>query len=197
MSDVLSGSTHSCRSCALSKRMQRETQDPSWAIRQTAMCARASEAARRKSEAAAAALGMDPRAHRALSQRLQSAKSRCSPEGGLPDYAGRGIEFRFDSTASAVQWVVANLGLPAEGQSIDRIDNDGHYEPSNLRWADRTTQNNNKRQYKRTESGERIRALQAAGALYSYESLRTFIKDGLTDEAILSKRKHKHAHPRV
>ena len=40
-------------------------------------------------------------------------------------------------------WAMAN-GYE-EGLTIDRIDNDGNYEPSNCRWVTRTVQNGNKR----------------------------------------------------
>jgi hypothetical protein len=42
-------------------------------------------------------------------------------------------------------YVLANLGERPLGHSLDRIDNDGHYEPGNIRWADRKTQRLNQR----------------------------------------------------
>jgi hypothetical protein len=75
-----------------------------------------------------------------------SASTRCRKNA---DYAGRGIEFCFISPRAMALWIIENLGFPAAGYSIDRIDNNGYYEPGNLRWATRKQQNNNKRPYKK------------------------------------------------
>jgi len=115
--------------------------------------------------------------------RCSSAAKRCRCH---PDYHGRGIEFRFASPAKMAEWVLANLGLPEAGQSIDRIDNDGHYEPGNLRWATWSEQANNKRDYRGAVYGDRIKRLQAV-TTYSYESIRTFINEGMTDEYIINR----------
>lgn len=62
------------------------------------------------------------------------------------DYGGRGISIcdewlkDFDEFAD---WAKAN-GY-SDGLSIDRIDNDGNYEPSNCRWITKREQNRNKR----------------------------------------------------
>lgn len=64
------------------------------------------------------------------------------------DYGGRGIKI-CDEWASNFQaffdYVSALPHFGEPGYSIDRINNDGNYEPGNVRWATRTEQNRNRR----------------------------------------------------
>lgn len=77
-----------------------------------------------------------------------SMKQRClnMNDKGYKNYGGRGItvcdEWKNDFI-SFYQWSVNN-GYQ-EGLTIDRINNNGNYEPSNCRWTDNFTQQSNTR----------------------------------------------------
>lgn len=75
-------------------------------------------------------------------------RQRCENPGtkDYPRYGGRGVtvcaEWR-DVTAF-ITWIEANIGPRPEGRTLDRIDNDGHYEPGNVRWATAKEQSANR-----------------------------------------------------
>lgn len=61
------------------------------------------------------------------------------------DYGGRGIRV-CDEWLNSFDAFLSHVGRkPSPKHSIDRIDNDGHYEPGNVRWATRSEQERNKR----------------------------------------------------
>lgn len=82
------------------------------------------------------------RAWHAMQQRCYYTKGQA-----FPRYGGRGIRVcdQWRGRKGFVQFL-ADIGpKPSPKHSIDRIDNDGNYEPGNCRWATATEQNRNKR----------------------------------------------------
>jgi len=69
-------------------------------------------------------------------------------------YGQRGIsvykEWHFAPTF--IKDIERLIGSSPEGYTLDRIDNDGNYEPGNLRWATRSTQGFNRRLLRRNTS---------------------------------------------
>lgn len=78
-------------------------------------------------------------------------KARCNNPKvrSYKDYGGRGIKV-YDGWKSSFQsyhnYIARELGeRPTPSHTIDRINNDGNYEPGNLRWASKFEQTHNRR----------------------------------------------------
>lgn len=97
-------------------------------------------------------------------QAWAAAKRRCHPSyRAARDYFDRGIRM-CDRWAESFDAFLADMGRrPSKDHSLDRINNDGHYEPGNCRWATRSQQQRNKRVY--AKHPDRLRALRRAGKI--------------------------------
>lgn len=72
-------------------------------------------------------------------------------------YGGRGIKV-------CEEWhsfknFLNDMGIPPEGKSLDRINIDGNYEPSNCRWATQFEQSNNMRKNTRLRFNDQVLTL--------------------------------------
>ncbi len=75
-----------------------------------------------------------------LNVKYRSILDRCCNENhpSYKDYGGRGIKNKFTSKKEFVSWMLENLPHDTyEGVEVDRINNEGHYEPGNIRLVSR------------------------------------------------------------
>lgn len=103
-------------------------------------------------------------------------------------YLARGIKV-CARWAASFQAFLADVGpRPSPQHSLDRIDNDGHYEPGNVRWATRTQQARNRRSSRRlTWRGETLTVAEWAERLgLPYNALGQRLFHGWPVERALS-----------
>ena len=125
-----------------------------------------------------------------LYARIHGMKQRCQnpKEKRFPDYGGRGIEFRFESQTIAGLWIVENLGIPEnwEWMELDRIDNNGHYEPGNIQWASRRLNMANRRVSKWAPLMHKF-TIEHPEIKYSEATLRSLLSSGMSFEDIVAR----------
>jgi hypothetical protein len=78
-------------------------------------------------------------------------RCRNTKNKGYKNYGGRGIKVLYTSFEN----FLADVGNPPSGHTLDRIDNNGNYEPGNCRWTTPKQQTENRRPHNYSEAMKR------------------------------------------
>jgi hypothetical protein len=105
------------------------------------------------------------RSHTPEYRAWKNAISRCTRTGDQrwASYGGRGIRV-CERWLKSFESFLADVGpRPSGAHSLDRVENDGDYEPGNVRWATRVEQQNNLRVNRRVSfQGKEMTLTEAA-----------------------------------
>lgn len=122
-----------------------------------------------------------------------SIKRRCygSREISYKNYGGRGIKMHESWVNDFLAFNAYVTQLPnygIKGYSLDRIDNNGDYEPGNVRWVDRLAQSNNTRLNRYIEFHGEIHTSTEWGRILniSGDVINQRIRNGWTTEKALT-----------
>lgn len=82
-----------------------------------------------------------------LRERFSQMEKRCnnSNHPAYKNYGGRGIKCLFKNANEFINYVINRLKIDPRELQIDRINNDGNYEPGNIRFVTRVENLKNRR----------------------------------------------------
>lgn len=132
----------------------------------------------------------------------QNIKARChcvSNKDYMRYYGSRGIKV-CERWRESFEVFFADMGpRPSSEHSIDRIDNDGDYEPGNCQWATRKEQNRNSRHNRLVAVGSETIPLSVACELagMEYHKVKKRLRRGWSIERALEIHDGPHAVGRV
>lgn len=120
-----------------------------------------------------------------------SMKTRCTnpKHKAYARYGGRGIKI-CERWLNSFPSFFQDMGpRPSLSHTIERIDNDGNYEPENCRWATREEQANNKRNNRNIRCGEDVMSLSRAARRVGLKKscVRARLDRGYSPELALSR----------
>lgn len=126
------------------------------------------------------------------------AKSRCNNPNcqRYKTHGARGIKFLFANFDE----FFAEIGRRPDGLTLDRINNDGHYEAGNVRWATPSQQMSNRRHYTRgfrvrNEVAKKFLVTTPEGNTVEVFNMAEFCRQhGLTKSTLHQTIKGKYAH---